>query len=302
VFAGGFDLAGACAVARSNDEFATLDLVDALVRKSLLVADRSSKRTRFSMLETIRQFAEEQLAATGNAEEARDAHARYFAGRETDVLDLWDGPRQREAYAWFAVELANLRTAFRWAADHGDLDTAATIASYAALLGCYVDQYEPVGWAEELIELARTVDHRRLAQLYVMAAQCYAAGRTDDALGYADAARLIIDSGRFDTVPFEAETLLGGTYITNGQPERWAELCRNMIARKPGTHLYARGCQVMALSIAGAHDEAVAAANGLLAAADATDNPLMLSLALLAYGFVFPMPIPSSLTTYSAAG
>ena len=35
-----------------------------LVRKSLLVADRSSGRTRFSMLETIRQFAEEQLVPT----------------------------------------------------------------------------------------------------------------------------------------------------------------------------------------------------------------------------------------------
>jgi predicted ATPase len=292
VFAGGFDLDGACAVGACDDELTTLDLLHALVRKSLLVADRSSKRTRFSMLETIRQFAEEQLAATGNAEEARDAHARYFAGQETDVLALWDGPQQREAYGWFTVELANLRAAFRWAADHGDLDTAAAIASYAAFLGCYVDQYEPVGWAEELIELARTVDHRRLAQLYVMAAQCYAAGRIDDALGYADAARLIIDSGRFDAVPFEAETMLGGTYITKGQPERWVELCRNMIAREPGTHLYARGCLVMALSIAGAHDEAVVAAKGLLAAADGSDNRLMISVALLAYGFVFPHPDP----------
>ena len=79
VFAGGFDLAGACAVAGSDDEFATLDLLDALVRKSLLVADRSSGRTRFSMLETIRQFAEDQLAADGQAEETRAAHARYFA-------------------------------------------------------------------------------------------------------------------------------------------------------------------------------------------------------------------------------
>jgi predicted ATPase/class 3 adenylate cyclase len=118
VFAGGFDLAAACAVAGSGDDFATLDLLDALVRKSLLVADRSSGRTRFSMLETIRQFADEQLAQTGGADEARTAHARYFAGRETEVLALWDGPGQREAYAWFTLELANLRTAFRWAADH----------------------------------------------------------------------------------------------------------------------------------------------------------------------------------------
>ena len=67
VFAGGFDLAGACAAAGSDDEFATLDLLKALVRKSLLVADRSSGRTRFSMLETIRQFAEEQLVVGGKA-------------------------------------------------------------------------------------------------------------------------------------------------------------------------------------------------------------------------------------------
>ena len=67
VFAGGFDLESACAVAGSDDtdDFAVLDLLDALVRKSLLVADRSTGHTRYSMLETIRQFAEEQLAARG---------------------------------------------------------------------------------------------------------------------------------------------------------------------------------------------------------------------------------------------
>ena len=108
------------------------------------------------MLETIRQFAEEQLVARGEAAEARTAHARHFAGREADILALWDGPRQREAYDWFAVELANLRTAFRWAADRGDLDDAATIATYAAFLGFWVENYEPIAWAEELIERARS--------------------------------------------------------------------------------------------------------------------------------------------------
>src|SRR5271156_2497482 len=152
VFAGGFDLHSACAVAGSPDapdDFAVLDLLDALVRKSLLVADRSSGRARVSMLETIRQFAEEHLVARGEASEIRAAHSRYFAGREADILALWDSPRQRQALAWFTLELANLRTAFRWAADHGDLDVAATIASYATLLGDLVDNYEPTAWAEE---------------------------------------------------------------------------------------------------------------------------------------------------------
>jgi predicted ATPase len=73
VFAGGFDLQSACAVAEPEgvDDYAILDRLGALVRKSLLVADQSAGRTRFSMLETIRQFAGEQLVASGDAEEAR---------------------------------------------------------------------------------------------------------------------------------------------------------------------------------------------------------------------------------------
>jgi hypothetical protein len=39
------------------------------------------------MLETIRQFGEEQLVARGEADTVRTAHARYFAEREADVLD-----------------------------------------------------------------------------------------------------------------------------------------------------------------------------------------------------------------------
>jgi predicted ATPase len=285
VFAGGFDLESAGAVGGGGDEFSTLDLLDSLVRKSLLVAARASGRTRFSMLETIRQFAEEQLVHNGAGDAVRDAHARYYAGRENDVLALWDGPRQRDAYAWFTVELANLRAAFRWAADHSDLDTAAAIAVYAAFLGTWVEQYEPSGWAEELIEPAKAADHRRLAQLYVTAAMCYVAGRIDDAVGYAEASQAVIESGRFDRVRHEAEAWLGGAYITKGQPERWVALCRNMLARSPGTDTFTWSCLVMALTIDGDGDEAVAACGGLLAAADATDNPHVVCYALLAYGF-----------------
>src|SRR6201981_2283608 len=54
VFAGGFDLESACAVAGSDDldDYTVLDLLDALVRKSLLIADRSAGRARDCMLET----------------------------------------------------------------------------------------------------------------------------------------------------------------------------------------------------------------------------------------------------------
>ena len=52
--------------------------------------------------------------------------------------------QQREAYDWFALELANLGTAFRWAADHDDLDGAA-IASYAGFIGLVTEESRSAG-------------------------------------------------------------------------------------------------------------------------------------------------------------
>ncbi|MDT5346266.1 MAG: hypothetical protein QOE52_5450 [Mycobacterium sp.] len=286
VFAGGFDLQSACAVMGSDDDFAVLDLLDALVRKSLLVADRSAGRTRFSMLETIRQFAEEQLVAGGEASEIRAAHSRYFAGREADILARWDSPRQREAYDWFPLELANLRTAFRWAADQGDLDVAAIIASYAGLLGVGVQTLEPVAWAEELIEPARAVDHPRLAFLYAIASVCYMTGRIEAAVGYADAGQLVIASGRYE-VPDGIEGMLGAVYLAIGQPERLAEWCRAQLARRRDTHVAIRSWLVAALAVAGCGGEAMDSADGLIEAAEATGNPFLLAWALAAYGGAF---------------
>jgi predicted ATPase len=287
VFAGGFDLQSACAVMGSDDDLAILDLLDAVVRKSLLVADRSAGRTRFSMLETIRQFAEEQLVAGGEASEIRTAHSRYFAGREADILNLWDSPHQREAYEWVTTELADLRTAFRWAADQGDLDDAAAIASYAGFLGFMVQTLEPIAWAEELIEPARVADHPRLAFLYVIASLCYGTGRIEAAVRYSDAGQIVLASGGGDALPYGIEAWLGVVYLAIGQPERLADLCRAQLARRRDTHVYIRGWLALALPLAGCRREAMNSADGLIEAAEATRNPVFLSTALWAYGLAF---------------
>ena len=275
VFTGGFDLQSACAIGGFDDadDLAVLDLLDALVRKSLLVTDRSAGRTRYSMLETIRQFAEEQLVARGEASEIRAAHSRYFAGREADIMALWDSPRQREAYNWFTVELANLRTAFRWAADQDDLDERLGPRHLRGIARHLVEQYEPVAWAEELIESARRVNHRRLPQLLVVSAQCYAAGRLDDAVGYLDASRQLTESGDFDEIPYEGQYSSGIVYTHAGQSLRWAELCRSAIEQETGPQtITAHVWSWRSTSCDG--DEAMAASQGMLAAADATASPI----------------------------
>jgi predicted ATPase len=288
VFAGGFDLQSACAVAGfdDTDDYGVLDLLDALVRKSLLVADRSAGRTRYSMLETVRQFAEEHLVASGAAEEVRAAHASYFAGRENEIMSMWDSPRQREAYAWFTVEFANLRAAFRWAADQGDLDVAAAIATYAALLGTFIENFEPIAWAEELIEPARALGHLRLAALYVMASQCYLAGRLDAAIRYSEAGQSVLSCGHSNAAG-GLEGLLTSVYVAAGQAERAIEWHRAEIARGGDTPIWTTIALCLALTVTARPDEAMVAANGLVDAAEATRNPLALSFAFFTVGFAF---------------
>ncbi len=202
-------------------------------------------------------------------------------------MALWDSPRQREAYDWFTAELANLRTAFRWAADHGDLDVAAAIATYAVFLGVLVENYEPIAWAEELIEPARAVDHPRLATLYVIAAQCYWTGRIEEGC------RLCrrrpdgdLQWPRRGAVRHRGLRSAVRTW-PSASPNGAVEWCRAQLARGRDTHTLTRSMLVIALAIAGAGEEAMAAANGLIEAAEATHNPYALAYALYAYGCAF---------------
>ena len=261
-------------------------MLDALVRKSLIVAEQSSGRTRFSLLETIREFADEKLADRGVAQEVRDAHARHYANREAEIMALWDSPRQREAYTWVETELANLRNAFRWAADHNDLDTAATIATFVGLIGFFAENYEPSTWAEELIEPARSEDHSRLSWLYQVASVCYMTGRTEQGLAYSEAIAMAHHDGCVE-VPFGLEGLGGGVYLLIGQPERYVEWCRGYLDAGRDTHGLTRSALVNALVFAGSADEAIIAADGLVEVAEATDNPWAISYALLSTAWAY---------------
>jgi hypothetical protein len=103
----------------------------------------------------------------------------------------------------------------------------------------------------------------------------------ETAVGYSDAGQIVLGSGRGE-VPFGTESLLGGAYMVIGQPERWVESCRAQLERRHDTHVHIRACLVFALVFAGSGEEAMAAANGLIEAAEATGNPYMLSFALSA--------------------
>ena len=163
-------------------------------------------------------------------------------------------------------------------------------------LGAWVQTYEPIAWAEELIEPARAVDHPRLAFLYVIASLCWMPGRIEAAVGYSEAGQIVLGKTR-DELPYGIEACLAARILAIGQPDRLAELCRAQLARGRDTHVLIRAALVAALSIAGSGDDAMAAANGLIEAAEATRNPFVLAFALLPTGSPSATPILSARLT-----
>ena len=279
-----------CAVARSRDEFATLDLLDALVRKSLLVADRSSGRTRFSMLETIRQFAEEQLVANWRTEEARAAHARYFAGREADVMALWDSPRQRDAYTWF--------------------DDRAGKSAHRVPMGCrprrprcrrgdrrlcdvprhLVEQHEPSRWADELIDRAEAGTSGGSPQLYVMAAMCFQTDEPTRPSAMPMPARRP-STADDSTRPIRVRSLSERRYLTTvspSVPSTCAATCSNSCGPADLDPVMSR-LRPYHRRLARRGDRGI---RPLLTADD--DNPVMESMALMAYGFAHTAADPDA--------
>jgi predicted ATPase len=296
VFAGGFDLAAAVAVVGQDreDEYALLDVVDSLVRKSLVVVERVGGHARYDMSETIRQFAQEQLAATGTIGEVRDRHARYFAQLAVAHWGMWDGPSQRGALDWVDAELANLRAGFRWAADQDDLATAAAIAAHTGMLGHTLQRFEPAGWAEEILEAATAAELAQLPRLYTAASFCMYSGRYEDAVGYAQAALALGADARYD--PFDPAWTSyreGLAHMFAGRLDRFIEICADLAAQ-PGTAHVLGGCGLLlALSLAGRAEEARAIAEDTLAAARAHANPWCIVLALDGSGRAFAPADPA---------
>ncbi len=115
VFAGGFTLPAAESV-RPAGQPPALDVVTALVERSLLQrATADGDEPRFAMLETIREFAMDELAANGELPAAERAHAAYFRGLAEEAEPQLRGPEQQRWRDRLEADLENLRAALAWA-------------------------------------------------------------------------------------------------------------------------------------------------------------------------------------------
>src|SRR5262249_53287397 len=116
VFAGGWTITSARSIATGSglDDPTVLDGLAGLVRKSMVVAESVETPTRSRMLESLRQYAHERLASSGEEVAVRSRHAEHFTRLVEGLADDVRGPRQDAAYGTLLTELDNIRAAFDW--------------------------------------------------------------------------------------------------------------------------------------------------------------------------------------------
>jgi predicted ATPase/class 3 adenylate cyclase/DNA-binding CsgD family transcriptional regulator len=288
VFAGGFDLTSVCAVFDGADDVDVLRHLDSLVRKSLVVADHAARRTRYSLFETIRQFADDRLAETGARERTRDRHAAYFAREASARWEHWNGPGWRDAVDWVDAELGNLRAGYQWSAARGDLEVATDIAAHAALMGFSVQLFETLAWAEELVERAVAADVRRLPRLCTGAGYACFVGRAPAARESAHRAATLELDDRYDACePGYAPFVEALCNVYCGDLDRYIELTRGVAERYGSDRGYGIASYVDGLQSAGRIEEALALAEEAVAAARTLGNPYWISYALWIAGMAF---------------
>jgi len=191
VFAGGFSLNAAervCAADASSDA-TVLDAVEHLVAKSLLLAEQQHEtETRYRLLETIRQYAGEKLAESGQADSARRRHFAFFLNLAETAADALQGPLALEWLDRLEAEHDNLRAALDWSNDAAPIDyarLAGALWKFWDTRGHFVE-----GWGrlERALATYAARDETRLTVLIGAGALAYRLDytqRSDDILGEA---------------------------------------------------------------------------------------------------------------------
>jgi predicted ATPase/DNA-binding XRE family transcriptional regulator len=128
VFAGGFTPDAAQAVlgddAPVETALAALDAASLTQRQ-----DAHSVSLRYALLETIREFALEELVAHDEVETARARHAEYFVRLAEATRGKLGSAQQGAWYARLSADLDNIRAALRWAHEHGRYEAMLEIGS-----------------------------------------------------------------------------------------------------------------------------------------------------------------------------
>lgn len=278
IFAGGFTLPAGEAVCSGVSGLRVDDAVDvigALVDKSLLVLDHRRSTTRYQMLETLREFARDRLAARGDAETAALAHADYVVALAEEAERHVRGPAEAEWVDILDPEVANFRVVHAWARLTRRGDLAGRLSAALAWFAFWRMRVEVFSWAEPLAEMPEAnVGARRAEALAAAARGAWMGGDLPRSELLAQQAITGADdpSARFGW------HVLGDVALFSGELDRAASAYEHAdrLAGRAGDDYHCallRGCRALVRSYGGDEQSAIELAAESRAEAHASGNP-----------------------------
>jgi tetratricopeptide (TPR) repeat protein len=188
VFTGGWTIQAVAQVA-GLDEDRALELSEALARHSLVYLDSTGLGSRTRMLETVREFVAERLAARPDAAEVGRRHAGYYRALAEQADRPLRSPGASQGRERLQAEAGNLAAAVRWYLAH-DRGPLPHLFRVLWLFWTQQDlEREAWPWAEQLLPAAGTLDPQARAEL-AWAAAVLAVDTGDDAAALAARQRL----------------------------------------------------------------------------------------------------------------
>ena len=143
-----------CADIEAMADLDAVDRLSSLVDKSLLRTVDGGPHQRLSMLETIHEFASEELERDADlAATARRAHAEYFADFAVRMNERMGGSQRTSAVNELAADLDNVLVAWRYYVEAGDL------VRLKAMLDAIWTLYDTRGWYHAAIGLTKDLLH-----------------------------------------------------------------------------------------------------------------------------------------------
>jgi predicted ATPase/DNA-binding SARP family transcriptional activator len=145
-----------------NPQSNVLDVLSHLVDKSLVVVleDARGEEARYRLLETVRQYAEDKLAESGEDEEARRRHAMYYVALAEWVGPLLRGLERKDLLKLVNREHENLRAALVWYEEHDPRSLVRLTGNLQRYWYAYNYLNEGRAWVEKALSHADSGEHR----------------------------------------------------------------------------------------------------------------------------------------------
>jgi hypothetical protein len=215
-FVGGFDLAaaeGVCAPTEATRSVA--DVLANLVDKSMVqVVDRDA--TRYRILETLREFGLEKLAALGVSDAVRTRHGEWYITHAEEWATGLSGSDEATSAARLERDFENCREAHASALARGDVDHAVRLVCALREFAFRRMRYEVTAWAEATMTLPDAEAHPRAAVAVAVAAYgAFVRGDLDTAIVLGERA-VEIDERNGNASSGLAERALGNARFYQG--------------------------------------------------------------------------------------